>query len=302
MASQDVIVVGASAGGVEALVTLVRGLPVDLPASIFIVLHIGLTSSRLPEILTRAGRLPAVHPANGDAIRNGTIYVAPPDCHMLVEPGHVQLSHGPKENRTRPAINPLFRSAAYAFKSRVTGVILTGGLDDGTSGLAQIKRHGGVAIVQDPTTAFSSSMPQSAISHVDVDYVMPVSEIAPLLVSIVNGAHREEQIVMPDETSQKILTGLTCPECRGPLSEQRHGRIIEFTCRVGHVYSPLTLAQGHHETVERTLWAALVALEEAAEINDRIAPGSLEQKTKLRGQVKAVKGLLDDHLESESSA
>jgi two-component system chemotaxis response regulator CheB len=156
-------------------------------------------------------------------------------------------------------------------------------------------------MVQNPATAFSSSMPQSAITHVDVDYVTTVAEMPPLLVSLVNGARREEPIVKPDEPIEKRLSGLTCPECRGPLSQVRQGRIIEYSCRVGHAYSPLTLARGHHETVERTLWATLVALEEAADINDRVAPESLEQRSKTRIQIKVIKALLDEHLAIRNS-
>jgi two-component system, chemotaxis family, protein-glutamate methylesterase/glutaminase len=151
MPKQDIIVIGTSAGGVEALKVVAAGLPAHLPASVFVVLHIGTGingQSYLPEILTKAGPLPAVRPRDGETIQHGKIYVAPPDCHLLVTPEHVRLSHGPKENRTRPAINPLFRSAAAAYGERLTGVILTGLLDDGVAGLAEIKRQGGVAVAE----------------------------------------------------------------------------------------------------------------------------------------------------------
>ncbi len=164
---QDVIVVGASAGGVEALQVLAAGLATDLPASVFVVLHIGSGidgQSFLPEILARAGPLPVKHPVRGEEIRRAQIYVAPPDYHMLLRLGHVYLLNGPKENRARPSINPLFRSAAAAYGSRVTGVILTGLLDDGVAGLAEIKRRGGIAVVQDPTTALYPSMPETRLS------------------------------------------------------------------------------------------------------------------------------------------
>lgn len=154
---QDIIVIGASAGGVEALSTLVAGLPAGLRAAVFVVLHIGNNPSILPEILTKAGPIPAIHPPSGELIVRGKIYVAPPDRHLLIEPNHMRLSHGPKENRARPAVNPLFRSAAAAYGQQVTGVILTGALDDGTAGLAEIKRRGGIAAVQDPKTAYCSS-------------------------------------------------------------------------------------------------------------------------------------------------
>jgi two-component system, chemotaxis family, protein-glutamate methylesterase/glutaminase len=171
---------GASAGGVEALKILAAGLPANLDASVFVVLHIGAGidgQSHMPAILSRAGKLPAVRPRDGAQIETGKIYVAPPDCHLLLKQGTVHLSHGPKENWTRPAINPLFRSAAAAYGADVIGVILTGTLDDGISGLAEIKRRGGVAVVQDPQSALHSSMPLNAIKRVDVDHVVPLSQI-----------------------------------------------------------------------------------------------------------------------------
>jgi two-component system chemotaxis response regulator CheB len=185
--ARDIIVIGTSAGGAAALQTLVAGFPPDLQAAIFVVLHIGNYRSRLPEILTRAGPLPALYPSSGDVILKGNIYVAPPDCHLLVELDHMRLSRGPKENCVRPAVDPLFRSAAHAYGSRVTGVILTGGLNDGTAGLAEIKRQGGVAVVQDPRTAFSPSMPNNAITNVGVDYVITLAEIPNLLRNLASG-------------------------------------------------------------------------------------------------------------------
>jgi two-component system, chemotaxis family, protein-glutamate methylesterase/glutaminase len=188
MSLQDIIVIGASAGGVQALTTLVAELPSNLPAAVFVVLHIGKGQSTLPQILTRAGSLPALHPSNCERIMKGKIYIAPPDCHMLIEPDQIRLSDGPRENRTRPAINPLFRSAALAYGARVIGVILTGTLDDGTTGLAEIKRQGGISIVQDPETADAPSMPSTAIIHVDIDYIVPLIKIPALLVRLSSAA------------------------------------------------------------------------------------------------------------------
>jgi two-component system chemotaxis response regulator CheB len=185
MPGHDVIVIGASAGGVEALVTLAGSLPADLPAAIFLVLHIPAQSpSLLPDILNRAGPLRASHPADGEAIQYKHIYVAPPNQHLLVEEGIVRLIRGPKENRHRPAIDPLFRSAARTYGTRVVGVILTGSLDDGTVGLLAIKRRGGVVVVQDPHDALFSSMSLSAITHVEVDHVLPLSAIGPMLAQL----------------------------------------------------------------------------------------------------------------------
>ncbi len=170
MSKQDIIVIGASAGGVEALKVVAAGFPADLPACVFVVLHIGdgiNGQSFLPDILAKAGPLPAVRPTDGESLQLGRIYVAPPDYHLLLGPGHLHLSHGPKENQTRPAINPLFRSAAAAYGERVTGVILTGLLDDGVAGLAEIKRQGGVAVAEDPATAMFPSMPYNATLKVE---------------------------------------------------------------------------------------------------------------------------------------
>jgi two-component system, chemotaxis family, protein-glutamate methylesterase/glutaminase len=272
MPKQDIIVIGTSAGGVEALKVVAAGLPAYLPASVFVVLHIGTGingQSYLPEILTKAGPLPAVRPRDGETIQHGKIYVAPPDCHLLVTPEHVRLSHGPKENRTRPAINPLFRSTAAAYGERVTGVILTGLLDDGVAGLAEIKRHGGVAVAEDPATALYPSMPYNATVKVEMDFVVPLPEIAEVVSTL---AVTERSSMKSEERMEKVLSHLTCPECRGPLTKERQGKIVEYRCRVGHVFSPLAMAQEHRDTVERSLWISVLALEEAAEITEELAP------------------------------
>jgi two-component system, chemotaxis family, protein-glutamate methylesterase/glutaminase len=182
------IVMGASAGGVEALMTLVHALPAHFPASVFVVLHIpALKPSSLPTLLCYAGSLRAFHPLDHELIEQQQIYVAPPDYHLLVEVGQVRLSKGLKEKWSRPAIDPLFRSAAHAYGPRVVGVILTGAGDDGTAGLLAVKQSGGVAIVQDPDSAHFSAMPRSALSSVTIDYTVPLSSIAPLLVRLVSG-------------------------------------------------------------------------------------------------------------------
>ena len=298
-AGQDIIVIGASAGGVEALSMLVAGLPTGLPAAVFVVLHIGNNPSILPEILTKAGPLPAIHPSGGELIVSGKIFVAPPDRHLLIEANHIRLSRGPKENRARPAVNPLFRSASAAYGPRVTGVILTGALDDGTAGLAEIKRRGGIAVVQDPKTAYCSSMPQNALMHVDVDHIVPLDEIPILLSTLVATARPAEgRKPMQDELLERRFSGFTCPECRGPIWEQRQGTIIEYRCRVGHAYSPLAMAQEHEEAVERTLWSTLVALEEAADIAERMAAGPdgdsfAEEARKKREQIALIRKTLE---------
>ncbi|HEY1340020.1 MAG TPA: chemotaxis protein CheB [Bryobacteraceae bacterium] len=185
----DIVVVGASSGGVDALQQFAHGLPADLPAAVFVVLHmLPWISSSLPEILSAAGPLPAGHPQSGQRFEPGRIYVAPPDRHLLLEDDRVMLWRGPKENRHRPAVNALFRSAAVAHRGRVAGVVLTGALDDGSTGLWWVKRFGGVAIVQDPEEARCPEMPQSALEHVNVDYVERVARMGRLLSRLTNGA------------------------------------------------------------------------------------------------------------------
>jgi two-component system chemotaxis response regulator CheB len=182
---RDVIVVGASWGGVEALRQLASQLPPDLPAAIFVVLHMTPHSpSMLPLLLSRAGPLHACHPRNGEAIRPGVIYVAPPDGHMLLDAERIRLSSAARENRCRPAIDPLFRSAARAFGPRVAGVVSTGAQDDGTAGLLRVKAVGGVAIVQDPAEAFCPDMPRNALARMNVDYCLPIAAIATTIVAL----------------------------------------------------------------------------------------------------------------------
>jgi two-component system chemotaxis response regulator CheB len=295
---QDIIVIGASAGGVEALQILAGGLPANLEAAVFVVLHIGTGlngQSQLPKILARAGPLSAVHPGGTEKFRHGRIYVAKPDCHMILAGGHVRSVYGPKENRTRPAINPLFRSAAAEYGPRVTGVILTGLQDDGVAGLAAIKRRGGVAVVQEPSTAVFPSMPQNAIKHVQADYIIPLQQIGGVL-SMLAATDRSSREV--EESMQKTLMEIKCPECAGPLWEERQGSIVEYRCRVGHAYSPLALKEEQQEVVERSLWASIITLQNAAQLSDQLAgelgPESLEDAAKKRAQATVINEMLPD--------
>ncbi|HEY4597082.1 MAG TPA: chemotaxis protein CheB [Thermoanaerobaculia bacterium] len=285
---RDIFVIGASAGGVHALAELVAGLPEDLPVSIFVVQHVSpYGRSAMPQILSRSGPLQAVHPEDNARIQKGRIYVAPPDHHLLIQDGRVRLSRAPSENGHRPAVDVLFRSAARACGPRAVGVILTGNLDDGTAGLAQIKKYGGVAVVQDPEEADYPGMPKSAIESVDVDHVVSLSAISELLV----GLSREPIAPDPpdppaDERATAMKeelergqdrdeneggpSGFTCPECGGALWESREEALVHFRCRTGHAFSPESLLAEQDDNLEFTLWAAVRAFQENADLARRM--------------------------------
>ena len=283
-AERKLVVVGASAGGVTALRKLVSDLPADFPAPVLIVLHIGSHPSMLPALLSSAGPLPAVEVEDGSPLVPGRVGVAPPDHHLLVDQNTVRLSRGPKEHHTRPAIDPLFRSAALAHGSRVIGVVLTGHLDDGTAGLQAIKACGGIAVVQDPRDAQEPSMPLSAMHHVDVDHCLPIDAIGKALTRLVKertlpkaasvpaGLSHEHalSVAPPSEAAMEHLEAiadpstLACPDCGGTLWEIRHARPARFRCHTGHAYTLRTLAHSMSGTTEHALQAALRALQEQA--------------------------------------
>src|SRR5687767_903269 len=279
---KDIVVVGASAGGIEALRVLIGALPADFSASLFIVVHTSPGApSMLADILARSGRLPAITPDDGERIQAGTIYVAPPDRHLLVEPNRVRVTRGPKENRFRPAIDPLFRSAAQTYGPGVAGVILTGYLDDGTAGLWTVKQLGGTAIVQDPADALVPFMPLNAVTHVQVDYCLPVDEIAPVLARLTTEAMEEEgayhvpkdvEIEVNIAKEQKALeagvlqlgepSNYACPECHGVLLQMKEGTLFRFRCHTGHAYSIESLMTDISEKMDDALWNSIRAFEE----------------------------------------
>jgi len=298
----DIIVIGASAGGVEALTQLVKRLPEDLPASVFVVLHIPPDgSSVLAKILNRAGPLPAAVPEDRERIVPGRIYVAGPDCHLLVKRRYVRLVRGPKENGHRPAVDPLFRTAARNYGPRVVGVVLSGTRDDGTAGLMAIKTSGGVAIVQDLGEALYVSMPRSALENVPVDYAMPVADIGDLLVQLASEPVEEGEMEMDDEMEQEadiaefeleslkaerrpgIPSRFTCPECQGVLFEIDEDGLLRFRCRVGHAYSSESLLAEQSVMLEAALWAALRSLEENIALARR-----LSQRLRERGNERSA--------------
>jgi two-component system, chemotaxis family, protein-glutamate methylesterase/glutaminase len=299
------VVVGASAGGVEALTRLVQKLPADLAAPILVVLHVAPTgTSVLPSILTRAGSLPARHAEDGMRLQPGCIYVAPPDRHLLVEDGVSRLDGGPKENGHRPAIDTLFRSAAHQLGTRTIGLILSGVLDDGSAGLRSVRSHGGVAMVQDPDDAFHGGMPQRAIEYAHPDYVLPIDEIASLLPGLVRtekparAAHLQPiPAVSTPRGNPHGASGLTCPECNGALWEVSDSELVRHECRVGHAYTSDSLVVEQAAALEAALWGAIRALEERAALARRLAEGA-----ELRGTKKSIHFFLDRATEAERHA
>jgi two-component system, chemotaxis family, protein-glutamate methylesterase/glutaminase len=288
--NRDIIVMGASAGGLSAFNRIIKQLPEQLNAAVFIVWHVSpYSTSILPEILNRAGRLKAKHPADGESIEMGKIYIAPPDHHLLLESGRIRLTKGPKENRFRPAIDPLFRSAAYAYGPRVVGVVLSGALDDGTAGLWAIKDRGGIAVVQDPAEAEQSSMPASALANVQVDHCVPVSEIPPLLVGLTQRAVEERRIpVSKDlEIETKIALGgdaadldvkqlgeiseFTCPDCHGSLIKLTNDKLLRFRCHTGHSFGGASLLAELTDSVEESVWTAIRTVEERIRLLKHLA-------------------------------
>ncbi|HLV78628.1 MAG TPA: chemotaxis protein CheB [Chthonomonadaceae bacterium] len=295
MAGHDIIVIGASAGGVEALARLAQDLPSDMPAALFVVHHFPVdATSVLPNILNRAGPLRALHPKDREPIEPGHIYVAPPNRHTLLLRGSIHLVQGPRENGHRPAIDPIFRSAARVYGRRVIGVILTGTLDDGTAGLQFVKARGGLAVVQDPENALYSGMPLSAIEHVEVDYVVPLEEMGALLARLAAEPAATEADAMGDEdamtdmaTPHTIIEHMpgkasffTCPECHGALWELQEGDVLRFRCHVGHAFSSESLISKQTEALEAALWSALRALEESAALSRRMGRRAHERNHK----------------------
>lgn len=286
MANRDIIVIGASFGGSEAIPYICKNLPADLNAAVLIVWHLGEGSMGvLPNIILKESKLPAANARDGEALRTGKIYIAPPNRHLIIEEGIIKTPAGPKENRFRPAIDPLFRSAALYGGKRVIGVILTGLLNDGTSGLWTIKDKGGMAIVQNPDDAVCSGMPLSAIKNVEVDYVVDISEIPQLLVKLSNeevnsaAASGSEKVLitelelvkdeLKDDRDMNIIgeiSQFTCPECHGSLWKMREGNILRFRCRTGHAYTAEALLLDLEDTVEDYLWNALRGVEESSSL------------------------------------
>ena len=284
MEKRNIIVIGASAGGFEAIKKIVNDLPGNLDASVLIVWHMSPdVRGVLPQVLNRFNKLPAIHARDKEPIKPGQIYVAPPDHHLLVEKDYIRITRGPKENHFRPAIDPLFRAAALAYGARVIGVVLCGARDDGAAGLWAIKQQGGLAVVQDPNDAEVPSMPENAIKAVTPDHVVPLSEMGKLLETLIQEqveqnaiemdhnkrTRMEVRIAMEDKAlTQNImdfgeLSPYTCPECHGVLTSLKEGDRIRFRCHTGHAFSADTLLADITEGIEDALWNAVRNVQES---------------------------------------
>jgi two-component system chemotaxis response regulator CheB len=296
MPVRDIAVVGFSAGGIEPLLRLVGALPADFPGSVFVVHHFPPQSiSALPNILQRASALDVAQAVDGDDIVPGRICVARPDQHLVLTGGRIRCTNGPREQGHRPAIDPLFRSAARVFGPRVVGVILSGTLDDGTVGMIEVKARGGLALVQEPEEAAYPGMIMSALRSVAVDHVAPARELA----AILDRAAREdaaERAPLPSDASEAAAVSadapepamagtaglrnpsglgrpspMVCPECGGVLFEREQDQFLHFRCHVGHAFSEEALFASQSRALEGVLWSAVRALEEKAALSRRLA-------------------------------
>jgi two-component system chemotaxis response regulator CheB len=289
--SNRIVVIGTSAGGIDALRTIAAGLPADFAAPIAVVMHSAPDSPGvLHEIIDRAGPLSALRARNGQRLEAGRIYVAPPDRHLLIEPGRVRVTRGPKENRFRPAIDPLFRSAAQVYGPAAIGVILTGNLDDGTAGLWAMKKLGGTTVVQDPTEALFPSMPHNALSHVQVDHCARLTEIGSLLVGLTSAPlHPAPTPAVPEHMNVEIKiaqeedplraglrtvsepSAIACPECHGVLMQLKEEGRIRFRCHTGHGYTAASLLSEIAESIEDALWIAIRSMHEGGMLIRQLA-------------------------------
>ena len=291
--NHDIVAIGASAGGIEPLKRLVSELPAALPASLFVVVHVG-SASRLAEILDRVGPMRVAEAESGEPIEPGRAYVAPPGRHLLLHDGHVLLRRGPRENMSRPAVDPLFRSAACSFGARVIGVVLSGALNDGTAGLAAIKSCGGLAVVQEPADAAVPDMPLSALRHVAVDHRVPIDAMAALLRRLVAEPAGETPDIpveirleaaiaaqelgdMAQEDRLGKPSRFTCPECNGTLWQVADDSMVRYRCHVGHAFTGDVLLAAQTGEVERLLWSLMRSHEERAVLARRMAGAERER-------------------------
>jgi two-component system chemotaxis response regulator CheB len=302
LARRDLIVMGGSSGALEPLLSIVKALPRDLPAAVAVVVHHQENAPNLLVSLLESLRtLPVIEAKDGMAVELSRIYLPPPDRHLTVDGAVLRLSHGPRENYARPAVDPLFRSAARSHGGRVIGVLLSGMLDDGTAGLLAVKRRGGVAIVQEPGDSYYPDMPESALEYVDVDHVVPASRITELMVELAGtpvppaearrvetaelAVHERPMEDLDMEVSKTVThpSVFSCPDCGGVLGQIEEGKLVRFRCHVGHAYGPAALARGIADNLEVALWTAVRALKERSELFERALARALD-----RGQGTSV--------------
>jgi two-component system chemotaxis response regulator CheB len=319
---RDIVVIGTSAGGLEALDRLIGQLPAGFPASIFIVQHLAPENTGEP-LLRRLRRHTAFDcrvAKNGERFKRGGIYIAPPDNHLLLKKRVVLVTKGARENRSRPAIDPLFRSAAVTHGRRVIGVVLTGFLDDGTAGLIAIQKCGGVAVVQDPKDAAYPGMPQSAVNGLTVDYCVPIGKMGPLLETLICQRAGKRKSVPTDvrieaEIAERVLsnvaevTGLgnqvpyNCPNCGGVLWEmsERGRRRKRYRCHTGHSFTAPALLTSQSEKIEEMLWIALRMFEERknllkslakTESGARARDGAAQRLKETQNHIDRIRGIL----------
>lgn len=294
MANRNIVAIGASAGGVEALRFLASRMTPDFGAAVFVTLHLSrLYRSELDGILTWAGPLPAAFAKDGELVKEGRIYLAPPDRHLIVEGHNLKLGFGPEENHSRPAIDPMFRSTAICCGFRSIGLILTGALGDGASGLQTLGTHGGITVVQNPTDATVPDMPLSAMNRMEPDYVVPLSEMPALLARLTLQPAGEPVEASPTvkyevevartgrgsiEAIDRIgrRSVLACPDCGGVMWELQDGDLTRYRCHVGHAYNAEHLSVALDESVRRGLSSAARALEERVALARKLAAQAVE--------------------------
>lgn len=320
MPELDLVVVGASAGGLQALEDIIGRLPSTLRTPILVVVHTRSDGDGyLPRILSRTSRRPVAFAGDGDTITPGHIYIAPPDAHLMVDGRGIRLGRGPRENGFRPAVDPLFRSASRVYGPRVMGVILSGALDDGSYGLKVLKDGGGIAVVQDPNEARFPSMPLNALRVVDVDHVLTATAIADFIVEASGRPGQGEERMARKKRSEPtelepqnpgtetsveemvealgLPSGLTCPDCGGALWEVQDSKLVRYRCHVGHQFTPEALDSAQRDEVEGALWGAVRVLEEHSELRKRMA-----QTAEVRGMEVVSAGFTESAHESQRQA
>jgi two-component system chemotaxis response regulator CheB len=299
-----IVVAGASAGGLDALVALIKQLPEDFPAPVLVVMHISpdATGDVLLNALNTAGRLTCVHAMHGEPVEPGYVYLAPSDHHLMIgETGLLHVTKGAPENRARPGIDPLFRSAAVAFGNRVTGIILTGYLDDGTAGLIAIRRCGGTCIVQDPKDAQYPDMPKNALNQVKPDYCVPVAEMGGILMLLMATEPGKQKAIPEDirreaKIAERVLSDLAsvnslgkqvpfnCPGCGGVLWKMDKGPLVRYRCHTGHAYTTASLLAAQNEKIEETMWIALRMFEERKNLLTTVSKEQKGATSRLAGE------------------